>query len=189
VSDASLEKRWLRRDLLERRARLSPEASQDASARIVERVLALVGASARVASFWPMLDRREVDLRELDRRLRAMQALVHYPSLEAGHGMEFRLSRPRDLVPHPLGFLEPQKSALAAEKLDVIVVPALALTRRGERLGYGGGHYDRTLGRYPDATTIAVVYSDELVELLPTEAHDRRVEWVVTDSETVGPIS
>lgn len=82
---------------------------------------------------------------------------------------------------HPLGFLQPADDAPIAETLDVIVVPALALTARGDRLGYGAGYYDRALARHPEALGIAVCYSFELVDELPTEPHDHRAAIVVTD--------
>lgn len=82
---------------------------------------------------------------------------------------------------HPLGFLQPADDAPIAQALDVIVVPALALTARGDRLGYGAGYYDRALARHPEALGIAVCYSFELVDELPTETHDYRVSIVVTD--------
>jgi len=114
---------------------------------------------------------------------------VHYPRLVA-NTMEFRQLRGlEDLVAHPLGFLEPNATGPAASELDLVVVPALAVTRRGERLGYGGGHYDRALTRLSGVETVAVVYASELLDSLPTEPHDRRVRWVVTEDEVVGPIA
>lgn len=67
--------------------------------------------------------------------------------------------------------------ALAA----TILVPALAVDRRGVRLGRGAGYYDRSLGACrADARLVAVVRDDELVARLPEESHDRRMGWVLT---------
>jgi 5-formyltetrahydrofolate cyclo-ligase len=63
------------------------------------------------------------------------------------------------------------------------VVPALAVDHRGARLGRGGGYYDRALSHArPDATLVAVLFDDELVDHLPAEPHDRPVDAVVTPS-------
>ncbi|MGK8555316.1 5-formyltetrahydrofolate cyclo-ligase [Nocardia gipuzkoensis] len=82
------------------------------------------------------------------------------------------------------GLLEPIGTVLppaAVARAEVILVPALAVDRRGVRLGRGAGYYDRTLpAARPDARLIAVVRDDELVERLPEEPHDRRMGWALT---------
>lgn len=66
-------------------------------------------------------------------------------------------------------------------RADLLIVPALAVDRRGHRLGQGGGSYDRALlRRPPGAFTIAIVYDDELAQLLPSEPHDLQVDAVIT---------
>ena len=65
---------------------------------------------------------------------------------------------------------------------DVVIVPGLAFTRSGRRLGQGGGWYDRFLvGVRDDCTTIGVCFREQLVDELPTEPHDIAVDHVVTD--------
>lgn len=66
---------------------------------------------------------------------------------------------------------------------DVVLVPGLAFTASGERLGQGGGWYDRfLLGVRPDCTTIGVCFREQLVAELPVEPHDIRLDVVVTDA-------
>jgi 5-formyltetrahydrofolate cyclo-ligase len=65
---------------------------------------------------------------------------------------------------------------------DVVVVPGLAVDRTGLRLGRGGGSYDRALGRVPLGTfTCVVLNDDEVLEVVPAAAHDRRVSAAVTE--------
>lgn len=67
--------------------------------------------------------------------------------------------------------------------LDVVVVPGLAFTTEGHRLGQGGGHFDRFLVRLrPDCLTIGVCFHEQLVADLPMFEHDVRVALVVTDA-------
>ncbi|MEU2611352.1 5-formyltetrahydrofolate cyclo-ligase [Micromonospora sp. NPDC007271] len=71
------------------------------------------------------------------------------------------------------------RSAVAAAEL--VVVPALAVDRRGQRLGRGGGSYDRVLARVPAGTlTVALLHDGELVEAVPAQPHDRPVRAVIT---------
>jgi len=65
---------------------------------------------------------------------------------------------------------------------DVVIVPGLAFTAGGGRLGQGGGWYDRFLAAVrPECTTIGVCFAEQVVDELPLEPHDVRVDVVVTD--------
>jgi 5-formyltetrahydrofolate cyclo-ligase len=89
-----------------------------------------------------------------------------------------RLARGRFGILEPLG---PRLGPTAIGTAEVVVVPALAVDRRGVRLGRGGGYYDRALAHARrDAVLVAVVFDDELVDELPAEPHDLRVTAVVT---------
>lgn len=88
------------------------------------------------------------------------------------------------LVPAGFGLLEPAGAALPPEAVaeaGAVLVPALAVDRRGVRLGRGAGFYDRSLPlRAPAARLIAVVRDDELRDELPGEPHDVRMTDVLT---------
>ena len=90
------------------------------------------------------------------------------------------------LAPGRFGLLEPVGPRLgqtAVGTADVVVVPALAVSRDGVRLGRGGGYYDRALQHVrPGAVLVAVVFDDELLDELPDEPHDQRVTAIVTPS-------
>lgn len=91
---------------------------------------------------------------------------------------------PDRLVPAGHGLLEPRgrrHGPQALERVDVVVCPALAVDRRGMRLGRGAGCYDRALRhKRPHTPAVALVYDEEFVDSLPTEPHDRPVDAVVT---------
>lgn len=116
-------------------------------------------------------------LAENDRRI----ALPSFSSREAG--MEFReWDNPFDedsLAICPWGGLQPPPR-LEPVVPDVVVVPLLAFTTRGERLGQGGGHYDRWLAANPLVPAIGLAWDCQIADALPTEAHDRHLAAVVT---------
>lgn len=67
--------------------------------------------------------------------------------------------------------------------IDVVIVPGLAFTPAGDRLGQGGGWYDRVLARVrTDCTTIGVGFDVQIVDELPIGEHDRRLDLVITES-------
>lgn len=179
----------LRKRMRGLRKTLPASACAARSARIVERLthLAPVAGARAVALFWPMEDRHEVDLRALDARLRDRAVRVAYPCLDPEtHAMTFRfVSNPGAMQEMGFGFREPASNDVeaAADELDVVVVPALAVDPRGHRVGYGGGHYDRTLPRFaPPAASIAVAFDFQLVPETPRTEGDVSVGWVVTDA-------
>jgi 5-formyltetrahydrofolate cyclo-ligase len=196
----------LRKRLRGLRKALPASSCAERSARIVERLLALepVARAQTVALFWPMIERREVDLRTLDANLRVRGVRIAYPSItfrpgsgEAGEmpsdpatqAMTFRfVGDPGSMVETVGGLVEPRPEDPAAggTELDVIVVPALAVDPRGHRIGYGAGFYDRTLPLFsPPAATVAVAFDFQLLAEVPATEGDVPVEWVVTDTRVL----
>ncbi len=84
-----------------------------------------------------------------------------------------RLSPDRFGIPSPV--TEPWDGPV-----DLMLVPALAFDRQGCRLGRGGGFYDRALAEYEGAT-LGVIRDEFLLEQLPVEAHDRKVDQILTE--------
>jgi len=123
----------------------------------------------------------EVDLSGLVPRLPGWRWVL--PRIEEDRSLTFR---DRDLPreEHPWGMVQPIDSgpAVPVPELDVILVPGLAFGRSGDRLGRGRGYYDRVLSqRRSDCDAVGVTVVDRLVESLPTEDHDQRVDWLATE--------
>ena len=71
-------------------------------------------------------------------------------------------------------------------ELDFVAMPGLAFDRSGNRLGYGGGFYDRFVSRLrPGVPLVALAFSFQLLDSVPTGEHDRKIDAIVTDSETI----
>ncbi len=105
----------------------------------------------------------------------------------AEYSGEHALRRARYGLLEPTG---PRLSPAAIGWADTILIPALAVDRRGVRLGRGAGYYDRTLpAARPTARLIAVVRDDELLDQLPEEPHDRRMGWVLTPGSGLTPLN
>ena len=95
----------------------------------------------------------------------------------------------RSLAPARLGLLEPTGPRLGVDAVatpDVVLVPGLAVSETGDRLGRGGGSYDRALGRVPVGTFTCVLLHDEEVGVdVPVEPHDRKVAAAATPTRIV----
>lgn len=132
----------------------------------------------------------EVDVWPWVERLLSQGVAVAYPLPDPdSKRMDPKLIRSHgDLKPGHWGILQPDKSApsLSLDRLDGVIVPALAFDRRGFRVGYGGGYYDRFLPRlHPRTATVGLVYHELLLDQVPRSDHDVAVHWVVTDHEVI----
>lgn len=136
-----------------------------------------------VALFSPLPD--EVDITPvIEYLVEQNQCLVVLPRVDIKADkptMEFYPYRKSEMEVGAYGINEPQgDNSCSTEVIDLMVVPAVAFTRRGERLGRGKGFYDCYLSREEfRAYTVGVCYSHQLLDSLPTEPHDCRVDEVV----------
>ena len=129
----------------------------------------------------------EVDTDELIRDILAAGKRLYLPYLD-GEEMEAAEVRRGDiLVPTDYGPREPERlSPVDPAAIDLVIAPGLAFDRRGYRLGYGGGHYDRYLARMrPDAVKVGIGFASQVVDHVPDEAFDERLDIVVTDRDVV----
>jgi 5-formyltetrahydrofolate cyclo-ligase len=171
------------RILAARRAR--PKAERTAAAAAI--VVALLQRLSTVRAFAAYVpEETEPGYGRLPAAYTQLGARVLLPVVPpAGSELAWAVDTGR-LAPGRFGLLEPVGPRLGPTAIgtaDVIVVPALAVARDGVRLGRGGGYYDRALRHArPDAVVVALVFDDELLDELPFEPHDHRVDAVVTPS-------
>lgn len=124
----------------------------------------------------------EVDLEPLFDRLPGWRWVL--PRVEPDRSMTFR-DRSVARETHRFGMEQPadRGPVIPVPEIDVFLTPGLAFDMRGGRLGNGAGFYDRILGgRRTDSVAIGVTVADRVVDDVPMEAHDRRVDWVATEN-------
>lgn len=116
---------------------------------------------------------------------------VAVPKIQ-GRNMNFwEILSLEDCRPGIWGILEPVLSGMEetvkypAEIPGLILVPGLAFDRNGNRLGYGGGYYDRYLENHPGFISTALAYPIQIVDKVPSEGHDRRVDYILTPEEII----
>ena len=164
---------------------LSPEAVRRGDDALFAAFSALPQAEAAstLFAFWGILG-REPDTGRLIRALTARGKRVGLPRMLPGRQMEVRLYEPdRPLVPASFGILEPPADAplLARPDIDLALVPAVCYDRRGFRLGFGGGYYDRWLSGF-SGFTVGLCRDCVLQDRVPTEDHDCRVDLLLTET-------
>lgn len=176
-----MEKKEIRRNIRSQTLALAQCELLNQSEAIVERVVAIVGERQPrvVALFAPLKD--EVQIGALMSRLNCR---IVVPRVE-GDEMEFYDYAAGAMAEGAFGISEPQQGAAAQpSEIDLMVVPGVAFTASGDRLGRGKGYYDRYLSRGGfRAYCVGVCYAHQVVEVLPVEPHDRRMDEVVSGKE------
>jgi 5-formyltetrahydrofolate cyclo-ligase len=181
----------LRRRILAARQALPAETRREVSAAIMRHVLRLIELSsdpiesiALYASFGHEVETHELIAALLARRLRvALPYIVHRPKM-----LEMRVIDrfPEGLRRSDFGILEPEPLlhpvVLAPGELDLVLVPCVAFDRRGNRLGYGAGYYDRWLTGEQRGVAVGLAFAMQTVDALPTDPWDRRVDGIVTET-------
>jgi 5-formyltetrahydrofolate cyclo-ligase len=170
----------LRRRVLAARAGLSPQQRAEAGRALRDAVLALpqTQMAGTVAAYYSI--GAEPDTHGLVYALWKRGTYVLLPRLRPDMDLDWAsYEGPDSLRAGPRGLTEPAeppRGVPAVSRADMVIVPALAVDRRGVRLGRGGGSYDRALARVgPQVPTIALLYDSELVDEVPAAAHDQRV--------------
>jgi len=180
-------KRALRREVRADRDAVPEQARAERSIRIADRLLALpelahAGTVMLFSSFGS-----EVDTAPMLEGLAERGVRLALPRVGDGEiaAVTYRPGDPLSEV--PFGGLEPSDGEVVADtELDVIVTPGVAFDRRGFRVGYGGGYYDRLFGRTrPDAFRVAVGFALQVVDEVPHGSVDLPVDALVTEDNVI----
>ena len=187
--DHTAEKARLREEALARRDQLDAAFRAQASRAAAALLLGLpeTTGAALVSGFWPI--RSEIDPRPVLQALHARGRAVALPVVAHPH-LLFRLWRPGEpLERRGFGLSEPPDDAPLAEP-DLLLVPLAAFDRAGNRIGYGKGHYDRTLNALAARkriVAVGVAFAVQECETIPAEAHDVPLDILVTEREIIRP--
>lgn len=189
IAELDAAKRDLRKICAAARDRLSTDDRATAAVRIGGIGLGFAAAPSRsVVSAYAAMG-SELDPAPLVERLAAAGYRTCLPVIQPlGNPLRFRAWQPGEpLVARTWGIREPADDAPEVEP-DVLLVPLLAFDRRGMRLGYGGGYYDRTLERLRTLKPILAVglaFAGQELPQVPCGPHDQPLDWILTDG---GPI-
>ena len=180
-------KRALRRDVLALREALSAQERATKSRTIADRLLALpeLTVAHTVLAFWSFGS--EVETAPLLAGLASRGTRIALPRLELREILPVTY-RPGDpLAETTFGAMEPIGGAVVPPaEVDVVVTPGVAFDRRGHRVGYGEGFYDRFLPRTrPDAFRVAIAFDLQVVTAVPHGRVDVAVAAVVTEGEVI----
>ncbi len=180
----------LRREMRQKLAALDPVTVMNTSRQVVCRLLAMpqYRQARRVMIY--VSTGYEIDTHDLIRGALAEKDQVCVPQFDPDHQHYHPCAiedLADDLVAGAFGILEPHphiEQPVSPSALDLLVVPGLAFSRQGDRLGRGKGYFDRILHQVR-GLTVALAHDFQVVPSIVIEPHDRAADFIVTETETI----
>ncbi len=183
----------LRREILARRDALSPEDRRGRSASIAQALFALPEYEAAGTVLFYVSFRSEVSTRRMIEQAISHGKRVLAPKVEHRR-RELRLFEIKDLSTDlEAGYMniyepvEKRTREASPDEPDLVVMPGVGFDEKGNRLGYGGGYYDRLATKLrPDVRLVALAFEEQVVDEVPSLPHDRKADRIITEKRVIG---
>ncbi len=187
MKEVGMEKAELRKEL-KKLLKAVPEAKKrEWDGLLLERVLSLPQVERTAWVYGYMALPWEAGTRELLLALLGKGKRVALPRVLGEEMSFFEIRSLSDLSEGAYHILEPAMECPPASCTDaLLLVPGMAFTPKGDRLGKGGGYYDKFLTKEPGHMTVALAYEFQMLDCLPAEIHDKTVDMVVTPGGSYG---
>lgn len=177
-------KQEIRKRIRELRRSVTREEKERWDAALCERCLEGMEKDGLLmySSVYLYLDiRGEAGTRRILEALWARKVSTALPRVEGDRIRFYTVTGFGEVAPGCMGILEPSEQCRRAEdRKALVIVPGVAFDVQGRRLGYGGGYYDRFFAQEPEHPRWGLAYAFQLMEKLPAEAWDKRVDRVIT---------
>lgn len=186
TSEKSMEtKKQIRTEILKRRSTLSKDKVADKSRAICRKIVSCEQfVQAEIILLY--LDfNHEVETGLIWEKAQKMGKHVAAPRLIGSQMVFARIQSEKDLIPGKWGIPEPKKNCPVIREHDsrtVVIMPGVAFDCSRNRIGYGGGYYDRYFAGYDSVYKIAAAYDLQIVEQVPAEPFDLKPDCIVTES-------
>lgn len=182
----TIEKARLRKQLLDSRDALSPDFINISSSKIHDRLrkLDLYRNAKTIGAYYAIGS--EVRTQDIIQEILNQGKELALPRVVKDEIVFMKITGPSDLEIGNFSVMEPKERCEQIKKLDVTLVPAIALTREGYRLGYGFGFYDKYLHGKRSAK-VALSYAKQVVKSFPHDNHDVKMDCIITEDYTIFP--
>ncbi len=187
-----MNKKELRKKIIKQRDRLSPGEIGEKSSRIAENLYKLPAYRDAGAVMFFITFGTEVETRAMVEKTIKMGkvALAPKPLPKTREMIPSQLlDWDHDLAPGAYNIPEPKEEAFRPfkpETIDLLIVPGVAFDSKGNRLGYGGGYYDRFFPLLkPQTPLVALVFELQVVNAVPVDEWDRRVDIIITEERVI----
>lgn len=149
-----MNKDQLRQQLQQRRAELGEAYRRQASEEVCKQLITLAEGAERIHTYQPIQSKSELDITEFNQWAQ-----------EVGKDV----------------YIQDWSGDFPSQQFDLVIVPGLGFDEQGNRLGYGGGNYDRFLSEQTGTHSVGVCFTEQKMKKIPTELHDIAVGDVVSN--------
>ena len=180
----SIEKAALRKHLLEKRDAPSAELRDIASEKIHENLKknsSFINAQ-NIACYFPIGS--EVNTHNIMLDVLEQGKSLLLPKIIDDNIQFYIVPNLEKLEKGSFEIMEPKDSCEKAKKIDCVLIPTVGASKLGVRLGYGKGYYDRFLSS-ANAVKISLTYSKQIIKSIPSDLHDIKIDWIVTEDENI----
>ena len=184
-------KKEMRKKMLSLRDSLSEKERREKSREIAKRLFTLEEFQKAEVVLSYQSFRSEVETTEMNQKIRESGKSLYLPKTYADRKEMaiYRVYSDADLIPGYHGILEPQEKEPLTEKLVslkpekvLMLMPGAAFDDKGNRIGYGGGYYDRYLESHPQLHTLALAFDMQVLFEVPAEEQDIKPQLLVTET-------
>ena len=180
------EKKELRRKVLNERRRLFSDVVEEDSAVICEKLLAETDILKcnKICLYMPI--NNEVDVKLIFDRLLSLGKEIYIPKVCGQEIIFYLYEGEESLAVGSFGIMEPTSGKeLEADDDTFVVLPGAVFSRERDRVGYGGGFYDRFMKKHPGIKNAAVCYDMQMYVRIPAGKHDRKPDMIITEKEII----
>lgn len=190
-------KKRLREKLLKRRDSIPPEQKALQETSIEKRLFELDNFKKANSILMYVSFRSEVNTRKFLDDIHKMGKKLILPLVDARHKVLklYEVKDNSELAPGYMGIPEPdvrENRRVTIKDIDLVVIPGTGFDIQGNRLGYGGGYYDRLLGyeskqlaEVEHIPTVALAFEEQIGDEIPAEPHDIQVDMIITDKQLI----
>ena len=187
-TDLQIKKDEIRKQILEKRSKLSLEEVDKKSELIIKNLTPYLKNAQNIMIFTDM--KNEVRITKLIELYPEKNFFISKIVNSKNREMKINKYNENELVLHKFGYYESSSDDFYDEKiLDIVIVPALAFDSSKNRIGFGGGYYDTFLnkvrGKNKNTLFIGVCYDFQMIEEVPIEGHDITLDLVINESEVL----
>jgi len=185
------EKKELRKIVLKERKKLNKDEVNSLSEKIISYLIKMKEFKQSETIMVYLSFKEEVDTFNLIYKMQDLgkKVVITYTDKKENVLIPCKLIDLEDsLEKNPFGYLEPKEDSIekvSPSEIDLIITPGLAFDKKGNRVGYGGGYYDKLLTSTPQATKVAVSYDFQIFSEVPNEKFDIPVDYIVTPTRII----
>jgi 5,10-methenyltetrahydrofolate synthetase len=184
-------KRQIRSDITTKRDKMDKHTIDEKSRKIKERLFSIPEFVNSCTVLFYVSFKSEVNTWNMIEECKKSGKKIVIPVVipETRNLLLSRITSFDELTPSNYGILEPKAEFIrpvSIEEINTIIVPGVAFDEQGYRIGYGGGYYDRLLQNLPyGCSTIGLAFEMQMINSVPREAHDVRVDMIVTEERII----